>query len=121
MEPYEFYKNPLKNLEKIKESRKRLTELINRRREVGFSNFYLLPYIRKLAEYDSVVRDAEDILPILKQLKKGMDIEQVKKLLQKSERWDWYDDDYDGDLAKVRGPIDLYIIFKDGKLVKWYF
>ena len=121
-DPYDFYKNPLQKHSWLKTQAQKIKKFTDEWRKAGKSDFYISQHTKRYEDFMRCIQYADDIVPKLKQLSKGKSVDDVKKILQSSVFWDWDDRDYFNDLAKVRGPLDLYIMFtKDGKLDRWYF
>jgi uncharacterized protein YeeX (DUF496 family) len=115
-DPYDFFDKPLTYSTTLKSKISKIEKFIATWKKEGNGRSYIQNHEKSLEDYKRMLKLADDIVPLIKQLKKGMSQEEAKKIISKSKYWDAED------ITKARGPIDLYINFdKNDKLEKWYF
>lgn len=110
-----LYDNPIKSLEYLKKISPKIKYYYDADKSY---RTYADELYKKIQRTINVLKD---IVPIYKKLKIGTTFTKSLSLVKKSKYWEYPSITTTSNSLKIRGPIDLYLIFKNGKLTKKYF
>ena len=119
-ESYKIWNNPTKAIPRLKSFIKNAEKIIKDMKLTKGDSYYVA-ITNGIKDAEHQLEIFNDIIPIVNKFKKGQTPSDIEKLIAKSKYYDYSKHSLMGDVAKIDGPMDLYVKFNDNETYEKYY